>query len=363
MNPNEETIFQPSTNQEGNENIEVKQEIVTPKSVKKNNGWAKVAIGGVTGILMGAGGMYAGKPYVDEMTDEWRENLADMLEENDLPVPEWLRPSKAEGVIADDDSQKDPEDAGKDDGQEFTAISEPQMVYTEPHTPHASLVQDELHVATVDQNLSFAEAFAQARAEVGPGGVFHWHGGVYNTYTEAEWNSMSAAEHTEFAHQVAPEIHHQVDYNEDTPDVAVVDHKEDTPDIIIVDDQNETAAESDVHILGVNQFVNEDGGVTNAGFATIDGEPIVMIDVDGDGVFDGVFHDNNNNGQMEANEVLDISDAGITTDSWAAQAVAQGNSEDGTFNPGQPESSPQDELASDMPDYANDADVSDVYTA
>ena len=43
--------------------------------------------------------------------------------------------------------------------------------------------RDVLKVAEVSQDLSFGEAFATARASVGAGGVFHWHGGIYNTYT------------------------------------------------------------------------------------------------------------------------------------------------------------------------------------
>ena len=232
MNQNEEIIYQPTLNEGGSENNEVKKENATSKS-EKNNGWAKVAIGGVTGILMGAGGMYAGKPYVDEMTDERREDFADLLEENDLPVPEWLRPSKAEGVIADDDSQKDTEETGIVDGQESLVLSEPQKVYAEPHAAHASLVQDELHVATVDQNLSFAEAFAQARAEVGPGGVFHWHGGVYNTYIEEEWDALSSNDRTDFAHLVAPEI-----MTADDKPVIFVDEE-----IAMVDEMDRVVAE------------------------------------------------------------------------------------------------------------------------
>lgn len=374
MNPNEETIYQPLVTQKGNENNEVKQEEVTPKSEKKSNGWAKVTISGVTGILMGAGGMYAGKPYVDEMTDEWRESLADMLEENGIEVPEVLRPKHHGGEAAQADPVEKPQIDGTPEyesvvspetepGIPTTPESESVNVRPEPQAVHPAYIPTELHIATVDQNLSFGHAFAEARAEVGPGGVFYWHGGVYNTYTEAEWNNMSAADRQDFAHQVAPAVYHHADYYENMAQQGnhgAGTSETETPDVVIVEDTNQgTATESEVHILGVNQYVNEDGDISNAGFATIDGEPIVMIDVDGDGVFDGVIHDNNGNGQIDENEVLDISSAGITTDSWAAEAIAQGN-EDGMFNPNHTH---QDELASDQPDYENDADVSDLYNA
>lgn len=375
MNQNEETIYQPAESQEGSVKNEVKlenAEKVTPESEKKSgNGWAKVTIGGVAGILMGAGGMYAGKPYVDEMLDEGRESLANFLEENGMDVPDWLRPHRG-GEIAQGGEGNPDNDSGEGSSPQEPIITTGTgdttgVGQSEPQVIPPSYVPDGLHVASVDQNLSFGHAFAQARAEVGPGGVFHWHGGVYNTYTEEEWNGMSSADRMDFAHQVAPEIYHHVDHVDNSEDMAhqdnirIIQDDAETPDVVVVSQDNSPAVDSDVHILGVNQFVNEDGSVTNAGFGTIDGEPLVVIDVDGDGVYDGAFHDTNANGMMEENEVFDISDAGITTDSWAAEAIAQGNSEDGTFNPGQSDVNPQDELASNMPDYTNDADVSDIH--
>jgi hypothetical protein len=46
-------------------------------------------------------------------------------------------------------------------------------------------------VATrTDDEMSFGEAFAAARAEVGPGGAFSWRGKVYGTFYKDEWNSL-----------------------------------------------------------------------------------------------------------------------------------------------------------------------------
>ena len=43
----------------------------------------------------------------------------------------------------------------------------------------------------VNDDMSFSEAFASARHEVGPGGVFAWHGGIYGTYYVNEWQDFS----------------------------------------------------------------------------------------------------------------------------------------------------------------------------
>ena len=66
----------------------------------------------------------------------------------------------------------------------------------EPQHPQ---VDEHIPVATcVDDDMSFSQAFAAARAEVGPGGAFEWHGNLYNTFTAEEWNQLSAEERAEF---------------------------------------------------------------------------------------------------------------------------------------------------------------------
>lgn len=49
----------------------------------------------------------------------------------------------------------------------------------------------EAPIAQVSDSQSFAQAFADARRQVGPGGIFEWHGNVYGTYYADEWNSMT----------------------------------------------------------------------------------------------------------------------------------------------------------------------------
>jgi hypothetical protein len=43
----------------------------------------------------------------------------------------------------------------------------------------------------VTDDMSFSQAFAAAREEVGPGGVFQWHGNTYGTYYANEWQALS----------------------------------------------------------------------------------------------------------------------------------------------------------------------------
>ena len=90
--------------------------------------------------------------------------------------------------------------------KELDPVESPETVAIPEQGETSHTLENGLKVAAVNDDLSFGEAFAQARAEVGPGGVFHWHGGIYNTYTAAEWNNMSVGEKHDFAQQVQPEV-------------------------------------------------------------------------------------------------------------------------------------------------------------
>ncbi len=56
--------------------------------------------------------------------------------------------------------------------------------------------------STVSQEMTFGEAFAAAREEVGTGGIFSWHGEVYNTYYVEEWQGLSLGQRQEFLAEV-----------------------------------------------------------------------------------------------------------------------------------------------------------------
>ncbi len=54
---------------------------------------------------------------------------------------------------------------------------------------------------TADHNrddMTFEEAFADARGDMGPGNYFEWHGNLYNTFFKDEWDGMSPNEHRDF---------------------------------------------------------------------------------------------------------------------------------------------------------------------
>ena len=170
-------------------------------------------------------------------------------------------------------------------------------------------------------DLSFREAFDTARAEMGPGGVFTWRGNLYNTYTAAEWQSMSDAKKEQFTEEVAPEISAQ-DIDESTiSDIAKPQAVEDDPDVSIANDPvekpelttasnntegKEENADDDVRIVGFGDVTLEDGRVITVQEMDFNGQRVAVIDLDHDGTADIAMSDLNNNRQMDEGEVIDL---------------------------------------------------------
>lgn len=112
--------------------------------------------------------------------------------------------------------------------------------------------------------------------------------------------------------------------------------------------------EPEVHFLGVDTVQTDNGQNMNVGHMSVNGVHVALVDVDDDRVYDVRVADLNNNGNIEREEVADISDAGITVDDFAA-AVQQEQAESHPM--AEQVSAPQEELAPEMPDYMNDAGI------
>jgi hypothetical protein len=252
---NEETIIDPRPGMKGQQ-----------MNKQESGAWKHVTLGGVSGILMGAGLMYAGQTMAST--------------KNDVEVIE--APETAE------ESTTEAEATGN---EQTTATEAPAAAESTPAAAQAdvTMAASGVQVADVNQNQSFGQAFAEARAEVGPGGVFYWHGGIYNTYTAEEWNAMSAGQKNDFAQRVQPEVKaHDVPTPTDAhPDVAVQTGSED----VHVASQHDSAStgDDDVHIVG---------------YGEIEGHKAVAVDVNNDGDADVAIIDINDNDQLDGNDVI-----------------------------------------------------------
>lgn len=275
---NEETIIEKRPTANGQQ-----------ETKKEGSAWKHVTLGGVSGILMGAGLLYAGQAVAATKT-ETPEETAD------------------------------------------TATAEAQQA--------DSATEATLPVAQMHNDMSFGEAFAAARAEVGPGGVFIWHGGIYNTYTADEWNAMTPQQKNDFAHQVNPEVRAQeVPTPTDAhPDVAV--QPATNADVHTVSDT------SDVHVVEQQIAQNFDMGddVHIVGYANAEGHLVVGYDSTGDGQADVAIID------MDGN--LAPSDADVIMDREGNMArLGDLNNEP---DPNQTAAMENPDVAPDMPDYMND---------
>lgn len=96
---------------------------------------------------------------------------------------------------------------------------------------------------TVNDDMSFNEAFAAARAESGIGATFEWRGKIYGTYTAEEWANMTDENRTEFANHFAWD---NIDTT-DSSDVAQYSDAFNNGDIT----DGESATDDDIEIVSV----------------------------------------------------------------------------------------------------------------
>lgn len=284
----EETIFRNEKTQfsEVNDPTNASSEGIPPQLPQKKGTWRTIAIGGATGLVFGAGTAV----------------LTSMVLPDGEQTPEGEIKTDSPGVKPD----------------------------------------PEIHNATsVSDDMSFADAFATARAEVGPGGTFQWHGQLYNTYTVEEWDQLNPNQQDEYNNHFAivddkPEQPVEPADNGNEVILEVIDNPVVPGDDDIVDIGGEDDYE--IEILGV---VNDAETGMNTGVMTVDGQAVILVDVDGDEVFDLAATDANANGQIDDDEILDISDQNITVGHLG----------------GYIDNSSQFAENNDEPDYVNDADI------
>ena len=228
--------------------------------------WKKVVVGGVSGIALGAGAvLLSGSKPVDA-------------------------------------------DPTEGEGEEASSME--------------SLTDGEVAFAhSVNDDMTFGEAFAAARAEVGPGGVFEWHGHLYGTYYENEWDNMSAAERDEYNDHFAwshndnsTEASHDNSAHNGAAEQQQDTHAHQQPaatqsDDVVMAEVEEAPVE--VEVLGVGYDESIDATV---GVVEVDQQTVFLFDVDNNGTFDVMAADVNGNNTFDDNEIYDISDQGITTD-------------------------------------------------
>lgn len=280
-------------------------------------GWKRVAIGSAAGILLGAGTIYA-------VSGEEEQDAA----------------STASSPTADKQPVK---------------------------------------VGEVSDDMSFTDAFNSARAQVGAGGVFHWHGGIYSTYTADEWDNMTATNREEYAQTIKPEI--RADEMENsyvaeahtTSHSQTVDAKADVEPVSHASVQTAVHQQEDVEPAYVaasqshQDTTNADDDVHVVAQGTVQGHAAAAVDLNGDGDADVAVIDVNDNNVLDDPDVVVDHQGNMATVGQLAEAAGQ-QTDDGTdyamqhddgIDPNMQQVSygENPDVSPDMPDYMNDADM------
>lgn len=157
-----------------------------------------------------------------------------------------------------------------------------ESVIIEIDTPVAS-------ASSASGSISFNQAFADARAELGPGGLFVWEGDLYHTYTSSEWNNMTDGERMEFSSSITVQ---NADGTSSTTSTHV--SAEQIAGDSASSSENDssssanTSESSDFDIVGYD--LDNDGAADLYVFDIDEnGVPDILIDSTGDGVFNQVI--------------------------------------------------------------------------
>lgn len=171
-------------------------------------------------------------------------------------------------------------------------------------------------------DLSFGQAFASARAELGPGEVFEWRGSLYTTDTKEEWEAAHPTTNDDEDVIVADE--------DDDVSVEVLGPGQDDIDGVVInidpgdvadyDDDDVIVAEvyedDDVELVDVEAVPTEEGQMV-VGTLSVNGDEAVIVDVNGDGTFDALASDFNGDGIITEDEVVDIQEMELGLNDFA----------------------------------------------
>ena len=293
-----ESMKNEETQLDNNQTNAEKQENAAETTHTKRAQWVKIGGSAGTGLLLGAASaLLTSSTLADDSTEDSTDNTSSALGDSSVPVAE-----------------------------------------------------------SVNNDMSFSEAFAAARHEVGAGGAFEWHGNVYSTYYAEEWNSMTEEEQNDYYSHVnhTPSAYHAETH--DTAEVVSVDDsqahttEQDNPQTSTASNdiaQTSTTSSVDdveIEVLGVN---HDDATGANVVSMTVGGHGAILVDVDNNNTIDIMAMDVNDDGQISGNEIADVSDQGLTIDQFGTPTDPAGNmyaSND------------------DLPDYVNNANI-DCYDA
>ena len=190
------------------------------------------------------------------------------------------------------------------------------------HAAHTAVPAGDVKVAEVSDDMSFDEAFASARKQVGAGGVFEWRGKLYGTYYKNEWDAMSQADKDQYAANVfgtpQAKVHNDNSQEQPQKDMAEDTDAEQNTNVQKVSDQTDNQQDmAEVgsgedgkyniqQVYGATTVTDDDGNPMTMVGAKVNGHNAILCDINQDDKIDAMLIDANDDDQIIEDEIIPI---------------------------------------------------------
>lgn len=210
--------------------------------------------------------------------------------------------------------------AGVAAGVVFTSMASGDNPEPTTQAAHTAVPAGNVKVAEVSDDMSFDEAFASARKQVGAGGVFEWRGKLYGTYYKNEWDAMSQADKDQYAANVfgtpQAKVHNeniQEQPRKDMPEdaeqntnVQKVSHQTNNQQDRAEAGSGEGGRYNIQQVYGVRTVTDNNGNPMTMVEAKVNGHNAILCDINQDDKIDSMAIDANDDGQITQDEIIPV---------------------------------------------------------
>ena len=193
---------------------------------------------------------------------------------------------------------------------------------TQADAAHTAVPAGDVKVAEVSDDMSFDEAFASARKQVGAGGVFEWRGKLYGTYYKNEWDNMSQADKDQYAANVfgtpQAKVHNDNSQEQPQKDMAEDTDAEQNTNVQKVSDQTDNQQDmaeagsgeggryNIQQVYGARAVTDNNGNPMTMVEAKVNGHNAILCDINQDDKIDSMAIDANDDGQITQDEIIPV---------------------------------------------------------
>ena len=245
-----------------------------------------------------------------QLVDEQTQIIEETVNEEQETSQESKRSSRVKKV------------AGVASGVVFTSMASGDNPEPTTQAAHTAVPAGNVKVAEVSDDMSFDEAFASARKQVGAGGVFEWRGKLYGTYYKNEWDNMSQADKDQYAANVfgtpQAKVHNENIQEQPQKDMAEDTDAEQNTNVQKVSDQSgnqqdmaEAGSGEDgryniQQVYGATIVTDDDGNPMTMVGAKVNGHNAILCDINQDDKIDAMAIDANDDDQIAEDEIIPV---------------------------------------------------------